>query len=77
MISKTESYLPYGRQSIDDDDISEVVRVLKSNWLTSGPVTKQFEESLAKRLNVDHVISCSSGTAALHMAVSVLELSKP
>jgi UDP-4-amino-4,6-dideoxy-N-acetyl-beta-L-altrosamine transaminase len=76
MISDTNRFLPYGRQNIDDDDIAEVVKVLKSDWLTSGPVTQQFEESLSKRLKVRHAISCSSGTAALHMAVSVSGLSK-
>ena len=39
--------LPYGRQSIDEDDIAAVVEVLRSDWLTTGPKVAQFERALA------------------------------
>ena len=38
--------IPYGRQSIDEDDINTVVNSLKSNWLTQGPAVPAFEEAL-------------------------------
>lgn len=67
--SKTKSsFIPYGRQTIDNDDIKAVVKVLKSDWLTQGPAVKQFEEELAKYCNAKYAVAVSSGTAALHLA---------
>ncbi len=67
-------FLPYGRQLIEDDDIAAVAEVLRSDYLTTGPVVEAFEASLAARVNVDHAISVSSGTAALHLAALALDL---
>tara|TARA_A100001037_G_C15152283_1_gene640214 strand:- start:3892 stop:5097 length:1206 start_codon:yes stop_codon:yes gene_type:complete len=61
--------LPYGRQTIDDEDIAAVVTTLKSDWLTQGPEIVNFERDLAKVVGAKHAISCSSGTAALHLAL--------
>src|SRR5579863_4128688 len=58
--------LPYGRQSIDDDDIQGVVAVLRSDWLTTGPKVAEFEEAFAAWVGARYAISFSSGTAALH-----------
>ena len=63
-----ETLLPYGRQSIDEDDIEAVVEVLRSAWLTTGPKVAEFEEAFAARVGTSHAISFSSGTAALHGA---------
>jgi perosamine synthetase len=63
-----ERFLPYGRQSIDDDDVSAVVRVLQSDYLTTGPETEAFERELAAACGASHAIVVSSGTAALHCA---------
>jgi UDP-4-amino-4,6-dideoxy-N-acetyl-beta-L-altrosamine transaminase len=60
--------LPYGRQSLDDDDIQAVVNVLQSDWLTTGPKVVEFEERFAARVGARHGVSFSSGTAALHGA---------
>jgi UDP-4-amino-4,6-dideoxy-N-acetyl-beta-L-altrosamine transaminase len=60
--------LSYGRQWIDDGDISEVVQVLKGDWLTQGPVVERFEKALAEYIGVRCVVVFSSGTAALHGA---------
>lgn len=65
-------FLPYGRHSIDDDDIKAVVEVLQSNYLTTGPAVEAFETALRSKLDVPHVISCINGTAALHMASAAL-----
>ncbi len=65
----------YGRQFIDDDDASAVVSTLKSDYLTTGPKTKEFEDSLAKRLGFKYIVVLSNGTAALHLC-SLILLSK-
>jgi perosamine synthetase len=61
--------LPYGRQSIREDDIQAVVDVLRSDWLTTGPKVGEFEEAFAAWVGAKHAVSFSSGTAALHGAV--------
>lgn len=60
--------IPYGRQSVDDDDIAAVVQVLKGDWLTQGPQVPEFEAALAARVGARHAVAFSSGTAALHGA---------
>jgi UDP-4-amino-4,6-dideoxy-N-acetyl-beta-L-altrosamine transaminase len=65
-------FLPYGRQTIDDDDIAAVAAVLRSDALTTGPEVERFEEALAGVTGAKDVVSCSSGTAALHLAVAAL-----
>jgi UDP-4-amino-4,6-dideoxy-N-acetyl-beta-L-altrosamine transaminase len=69
-------YIPYGKQSIDNDDIQAVVRVLKSDWLTQGPMIQRFEESLAKYCTAKYAVAVSSGTAALHLACLAAGLKK-
>lgn len=60
--------LPYGRQSVDDGDIRELVEVLESDWLTTGPGVERFERAFAERVGAGHAVAVSSGTAALHAA---------
>lgn len=60
--------IPYGKQFIDKSDINEVVRVLKSNWLTQGLKVLEFEKALAKYCGVKYAVAVSNGTAALHLA---------
>lgn len=60
--------LPYGRQSVDEDDISAVVETLRSDWLTTGPKVGEFEEAFAAWVGARYAVSFSSGTAALHGA---------
>ena len=62
------TYLPYGRQSVDEADIQAVVDVLRSDWLTTGPKVGEFEEVFAERVGAKYAVSFSSGTAALHGA---------
>lgn len=66
--------IPYGRQSVDDDDIDAVVRVLKGDCLTRGPAVEAFEHALAERVEARHAVVFSSGTAALHGAAAVAGL---
>ncbi|MGA9471847.1 MAG: UDP-4-amino-4,6-dideoxy-N-acetyl-beta-L-altrosamine transaminase [Terriglobales bacterium] len=63
-----EKLLPYGRQSLDEDDIQAVVKVLQSDWLTTGPKVGEFEEAFAEWVGARFAVSFSSGTAALHGA---------
>ena len=63
-----ETLLPYGRQSLDEEDIQAAVDVLKSDWLTTGPKVGEFEERFAAWVVAKYGVSFSSGTAALHAA---------
>lgn len=69
-------FIPYGRQTIDDDDIAAVVAVLKSDWLTTGPAVAQFEEDVCRYTGANYGIAVSSGTAALHCAMFALGIGK-
>lgn len=73
-LKKMPAFLPYSRQTIEDDDIAAVVRVLRSNWLTSGPEVEAFEQELAEYCGVRYAVACANGTAALHLAAMALEL---
>lgn len=66
--------LPYGRQSIDEDDVRAVVEVLRSDWLTTGPKIEEFESAFARAAGVREAVAVSSGTAALHAAVHALRI---
>ena len=68
-MSQKDEFLAYGRQVVEDDDIAAVVDVLRSDWLTTGPTTEHFDRAFAMAVDAPLAISCSSGTAALHMAV--------
>jgi perosamine synthetase len=65
-------HLPYGRQSIDEDDIAAVVEILRSDWLTTGPAVDRFESAVAAYTGARHAVAVSSGTAALHAAMYAL-----
>lgn len=68
------AFLPYGRHAIDDADIAAVVDALKSDYLTTGPRVRSFENALALATGARHAISCTNGTAALHLAARALNL---
>jgi len=67
-----ETMLPYGRQCIDERDIAAVSEVLRSDWLTTGPMVAAFEKALADLAGVAHAVAVSNGTAALHAAMYCL-----
>ena len=60
--------IPYSRQSIDQDDITAVVSVLESDYLTQGPAIAKFESAIAEYSGAEYCVVFSSGTAALHAA---------
>jgi perosamine synthetase len=61
--------LPYGKQTIESDDIEAVIEAMNSNWLTTGPMVQKFETAFAKATSSVHAVAVSSGTAALHAAM--------
>lgn len=61
-------YIPYGRQTIEEDDIQAVVEVLKSDYLTTGPKISEFESKVCEYTGAKHAVAISNGTAALHAA---------
>ena len=65
--------IPYGRQSINSQDIEAVAKVLKSDWLTTGPMVLEFEKNLSSFVGAE-CVTVSSGTAALHAAYSAIEI---
>ena len=64
--------LPYGRQTVDEDDIAVVAEVLRSDWLTTGPKVEEFERAFAAFTGSAFAVAVSSGTAALHAAMAAL-----
>jgi len=62
------SFIPYGRQSVDNDDVESVAEVLRSDWLTTGPKIAEFENALCMITGAEYAAAVSSGTAALHLA---------
>lgn len=69
-------FLPYGKQTIDDEDIVEVVKTLKSPLITQGPKIEEFEKELAKYCGAKYAVAFNSGTSALHGAYFALGLQK-
>ncbi|MCA6595969.1 MAG: UDP-4-amino-4,6-dideoxy-N-acetyl-beta-L-altrosamine transaminase [Pseudanabaena sp. M046S1SP1A06QC] len=68
------SYIPYGRQDINQADIQNVIEVLQSDWLTQGPAINRFEKIVADYCGVKYAVAVSSATAALHIACLSLDL---
>lgn len=70
------TYLPYASQSIDNDDIEAVLKVLKNDYLTTGPTVQEFERKIADYVGVKYAVTFSSGTAALHGACFAAEIAE-
>ena len=66
--------IPYGRQSISEEDIAAVAEVLRGDWLTQGPTVKRFEQTVIEATGARHAVAYSSGTAALHGATAAAGL---
>lgn len=67
-------FLPYGRQWIDDDDVAAVVAALRSELIAHGPRVAAFEQAFAAVTGAAEAVACSSGTAALHLALAALDI---
>jgi UDP-4-amino-4,6-dideoxy-N-acetyl-beta-L-altrosamine transaminase len=68
--------IPYGKQHITDEDIAEVTKTLKSDFLTQGPKVKEFEEKYAEYVGAKYAVAVSNGTAALHLSALALNVNQ-
>lgn len=66
--------IPYGKQDITVEDIEEVVKVLKSDFLTQGPKVKEFEDAFSGYVGSKYALAVSNGTAALHLSTLALKV---
>jgi UDP-4-amino-4,6-dideoxy-N-acetyl-beta-L-altrosamine transaminase len=73
-MTNTKKFIPYGKQWIDDSDIKAVEAVLRSDYLTQGPVVNQFEEAIKQITGAKYCVAVSNATQGLHIAVAALEL---
>jgi len=71
-----KTFLPFSPPSIGEDEIKEVVDTLRSDWLTTGPKTKRFEEAFRERLGSPAALALNSCTAALHLGLAALGVGK-
>lgn len=69
---RTPPFLPYGRQTIEDDDVAAVAAALRANFLTTGPTVEAFEAAFRARVGAEHAVAAANGTATLHLAMLAL-----
>ncbi|NIM17529.1 MAG: UDP-4-amino-4,6-dideoxy-N-acetyl-beta-L-altrosamine transaminase [Candidatus Aminicenantes bacterium] len=69
-------WIHYGSQYVDEEDINEVLGVLRSDFLSSGPKIKEFEERILEHTGAQYCAAVANGTAALHLAVKALDIDK-
>jgi dTDP-4-amino-4,6-dideoxygalactose transaminase len=67
-----DSFIPFSVPELGEDEISEVVAVLRSGWLTTGPRTVQFEQEFRDYVGSEHALAVNSCTAGLHLALAAL-----
>lgn len=70
----SKNSIPYSKQTIDEDDVAAVINVLKSDWLTTGPMVTRFETEIAHFTGASFGVAVSSGTAALHAAMFAIDI---
>ncbi|MDD2621292.1 MAG: UDP-4-amino-4,6-dideoxy-N-acetyl-beta-L-altrosamine transaminase [Syntrophomonadaceae bacterium] len=68
-MAQLNKFIPYGRQNIDEDDISAVAEILRSKWITQGPMIDEFEVRVAEYCGAKYAVAFNSGTSALHGAL--------
>ena len=68
----SDDFLPFALPVIEEEEISEVLDVLKSAWITTGPKVKLFEREFARYIGCKHAIAVNSCTAALHLALEAI-----
>lgn len=72
MPATATDFLPYHRALIEDEEMSAVLEVLRSGWLTTGPRVREFEAEFARYIGASHAVAFSSCTAALHLALAAI-----
>ena len=73
-MSLFQPFLPYGRQTITEEDIAAVVKVLRSSYLTQGPAVPAFEQAIASNVDSAYAVAVNSATSALHLSCLALGL---
>ena len=68
MVTNNINFIPYGRQFIDSKDIKEVSKSLKAKLITTGKYVKILEKNIEKKFQAKYAVTCTSGTAALHLS---------
>jgi UDP-4-amino-4,6-dideoxy-N-acetyl-beta-L-altrosamine transaminase len=71
-MSDTPPFLPYGRQTIEDDDVAAVAAALRADFLTTGPTVEAFETAFKRKVGAEHAIAVANGTATLHLTMLAL-----
>ena len=71
-----DKLIPYARQLISNDDIEGVIKVLKSDFLTQGPLLEEFEDNVSNKVSTKFAVATNSATSALHLACLAIGLSK-
>ncbi len=71
-----KEFLPFHRSDVGEEEVSEVVEVLRSGWLTTGPKVREFEREFAAMVGAEHAVAVNSCTAALHLALEAAGVSE-
>jgi dTDP-4-amino-4,6-dideoxygalactose transaminase len=74
MTERRSSFLPFALPDFDESEIDEIAKVVRSGWVTTGPVTKQFEKEFAEFVGSKHAVAVNSGTAAMHLSLEAAGL---
>ena len=74
MFFNKKKYLPYGKHSINSTDILRVIKTLKSDFLTQGPLVPEFEKNISQKVDSNYAVAVNSATSALHIACLALNL---
>ena len=69
-----QGFIPYGKQTINNDDINAVSKALKNNFLTTGPGVELFEKEFSKKVKSKYSVSSNSGTSAIILALKAINL---
>lgn len=72
MSDSAPPFLPYGRQTIEDDDVAAVAAALRADFLTTGPTVEAFEQAFKAKVGAGHAVAAANGTATLHLAMLAL-----
>jgi dTDP-4-amino-4,6-dideoxygalactose transaminase len=71
-----KDFLPFHRSDVGEEEVSEVLEVLRSGWLTTGPKVREFEREFAAMVGAEHAVAVNSCTAALHLALEAAGVSE-
>ena len=71
-----KNIIPYGKQKIFNSDFLEISKTLKSEFITNGEYVKKFEKAFKNYTNTNYAVTCSSGTAGIHIALESINVKK-